>query len=151
MYLYKAWTWSEKKKTLWTNTSSTLKFIFCPPEALKTQFKVLERGSNVWRFLRGCIVQFLITRFARSRAKKPTITVCATSGSAANLSEDHPPLHRLAHRCLLVCSFLCFVLFLFFDKSQRKKNLNRMTASVLKQDPNTKRFKRTLIYFNIKY
>ena len=31
---------------------------------------------------------------------------------------------------------------------EKKKNWNRMTASVLKQDSNTKRFKRTLIYFN---
>ena len=29
-----------------------------------------------------------------------------------------------------------------------KKIWNKMTASVLKQDPNTKRFKRTLIYFD---
>ena len=33
-------------------------------------------------------------------------------------------------------------------KRRERKNSNRMTASVLKQDPDTRRFKRTLIYFN---
>ena len=34
------------------------------------------------------------------------------------------------------------------QKHTHKKYTTRMTASVLKQDPNTKKFKRTLIYFN---
>ena len=35
-----------------------------------------------------------------------------------------------------------------YQYKEKKKIYNRMTASVLKQDPNTKRFKRTLIYIN---
>ena len=34
------------------------------------------------------------------------------------------------------------------ERKRKKEKRNRMTASVLKQDSNTKRFKRTLIYLN---
>ena len=34
-------------------------------------------------------------------------------------------------------------------KERKKKKTKKKTASVLKQDPNTKRFKRTRIYFNM--
>ena len=36
----------------------------------------------------------------------------------------------------------------FKKKKREEEERNRMTASVLKQDPNAKRFKRTLVYFN---
>ena len=36
----------------------------------------------------------------------------------------------------------------FFKKKRKKKKKKRMNASVLKQDPNTKRFKRTLMYYD---
>ena len=36
-----------------------------------------------------------------------------------------------------------------WEEKKEFKIWNRMTASILKQDPNTKRFKRTLIYFDM--
>ena len=47
--------------------------------------------------------------------------------------------------CLWVVQFSLIQSF----RKKKKKIWNRMTASVLKQDPNTKRFKQTLIYFNM--
>ena len=43
----------------------------------------------------------------------------------------------------------CYQWDMVVKKKERKKISNRMTASVLKQDLNTKRFKRMLIYFNM--
>ena len=61
------------------------------------------------------------------------------------------PRHHFACGHILCILFVGCTIFLdsVVQKKKRKKIWNRMTASVLKQDPNTKRFKQTLIYFNM--
>ena len=49
---------------------------------------------------------------------------------------------------VIICYFKSLLQIYRLCYWKQQQLWNRMTASVLKQDPNTKRFKQTLIYFN---
>ena len=89
---------------------------------------------------RSCIYNALVRHGGFTLLYKGN-TVGALSGKGGGRAADH-----------WMRVIWAFTLLLFHQimrrKKKEKKIWNRMTASVLKQDPNTKRFKRMLIYFN---
>ena len=69
---------------------------------------------------------------------------CMCSKLKIECQQQNLTLSQVSGSLCPLCARICFYL------SELKKNTvwNRMTASILKQDPNTKRFKQMLIYFN---
>ena len=62
-------------------------------------------------------------------------------------TQARPHAHTHTHKVKRPAVIFIIMFFQVREKKKKKKS-NRVTASVLKQDPNTKRFKRTLIYLS---
>ena len=124
------------------NLQSSVNFFFCAAQ-LNAHDKELVPFSERWSSAVSACLVFLLTQ-TNKRQKHAQLT--AFTESEGERISDHCSV-----RCIRRSADKQHPRSLPTTRATeqwKQKSQKRMTASVLKQDPNTKRFKRTLIYYD---